>query len=90
MTSRPPNPAPGSTSARMLALAGLAAALLFWFPAVPAAQAPVGVPAPAGQDAPAATFDEWLVGLRKDALARGISQPTIDAALGHIEPLRPR
>jgi len=48
------------------------------------AQDPVIVPKP---DAPAVPFDEWLQALRQDALARGISQRTIDAALTGIEPL---
>ncbi len=44
----------------------------------PPAQAPVTAPIP---------FADWLVQLRQDALARGISQATVDAALTGLEPL---
>jgi len=47
------------------------------------------VPARAPQEtAPAPPpFEEWLAAVRVEALARGISQPTIDAALGSLERL---
>jgi membrane-bound lytic murein transglycosylase B len=37
--------------------------------------------------APQATFDDFMAGLRTEAAAKGISQATIDAALTGIEPL---
>ena len=41
----------------------------------------------AAQDAPAPpTFQEWLVAVRAEAMAKGISQATVDAALGNLEP----
>jgi len=43
---------------------------------------------PAQETAPAPPpFEEWLAAVRVEALARGISQPTIDAALGSLERL---
>lgn len=48
-------------------------------------------PAPALAQAAASTqgrdFASWLEDFRKDALARGISPTTLDAALGNVEPL---
>lgn len=38
-----------------------------------------------GQEAAAPPFAEWLAALRAEALARGISQRTVDAALGSLE-----
>jgi membrane-bound lytic murein transglycosylase B len=38
------------------------------------------------QEPPRPSFDEWLAGVRADALARGISQATVDAALGGLQP----
>ena len=62
----------------------------FWLPillaltlaAVPVAQA-------AAQDAPPPLlpFEEWLAAVRAEALAKGISQPTVDTALGSLERL---
>jgi membrane-bound lytic murein transglycosylase B len=45
--------------------------------------------APGGsqQDGQAVPFSDWLAGLRKEALARGISQRVVDEALGTVEPL---
>ena len=43
-------------------------------------------PAPDPAAAPP-PFDRWLAALREEALAKGISQRTVDAALGAIEPL---
>ncbi len=37
--------------------------------------------------AAAAPFADWLVALRKQAAAEGISQPTLDAALGKLQPI---
>lgn len=44
-------------------------------------------PSPAQGAAPAVPFDEWLATLRTEALARGISQKTVEAALGSVEQL---
>lgn len=40
-----------------------------------------------GAQQPQISFDEFLAGLRTEALAKGISQATVDAALTGIEPL---
>jgi membrane-bound lytic murein transglycosylase B len=45
-------------------------------------QLPVVNPSPP----PTQTFDEWLVALRADAIARGISQATVDSALKDLQP----
>lgn len=51
-------------------------------------QAPVVTQAPQpAQPAAQPPFDEWLAALRADALARGISQKTVDEALGTVERL---
>ena len=44
---------------------------------------------PPAQDpaAPPPPFDQWLAALREEALTKGISRRTVDAALGAIEPL---
>ena len=42
-------------------------------------------PLAAQQQAPSQTFDEFLAGLRAEAVTRGISQATIDAALSNVE-----
>jgi len=57
-------------------------------PATPAAPPPApstsAAPAPA---APAnASFADWLQGVRQEAAARGVSQQTLDQALGGLEP----
>ena len=52
-------------------------------PAFLAAQAPVA-PAPAPALLP---FPDWLAQLKQEAVARGISQRTVDAALTGVEPL---
>lgn len=41
-------------------------------------------PQPQASPPPARTFDEFLAGVRSEALARGISQATIDAALASL------
>jgi membrane-bound lytic murein transglycosylase B len=41
---------------------------------------------PAQETAPV-PFDEWLAAVRAEALTRGITQRTVDAALGSLEPL---
>jgi membrane-bound lytic murein transglycosylase B len=49
-----------------------------------------GLPAQAPAQETAATappFEEWLAALRAEALAKGISQHTVDAALGSVERL---
>lgn len=43
--------------------------------------------APAAVPAPASEFKAWLDGLRQEARARGVSQATLDAALGRVEPI---
>lgn len=40
-----------------------------------------------GTDQPQQPFAEWLIALRQEALARGISAKTVNAVLGNIEPL---
>jgi membrane-bound lytic murein transglycosylase B len=47
------------------------------------------VPAPLPQVAEIARppFADWLADLRKEALANGISERTVDAALGNLQPL---
>jgi len=55
---------------------------------VSATQAPVVIQAPQpAQQAAQPPFDQWLAALRADALARGISQKTVDEALGKVERL---
>lgn len=51
--------------------------------------AALGAQQPAQTQAPSAqlTFEEFLAGLRTEAVSKGISQPTIDAALSNVEPL---
>jgi len=47
-------------------------------------------PAASGQESgqtPAVSFADWLAELRKEALARGISEATVESALAGIEPL---
>jgi len=39
------------------------------------------------QDKPQQPFDEWLQGLRKEALAKGIRQETLDSALAGVQPI---
>ena len=83
-------------------LRALPAALLIpsvWLcaPAIPSAQGeqasetvPATVPASAvvPESAPnRPPFDEWVTGVREEALARGISAATLDAALAGLEPL---
>jgi membrane-bound lytic murein transglycosylase B len=43
--------------------------------------------APAAPTSQAQPFDEWLKGVRAEALARGISESTLDQALTGLEPL---
>src|ERR687897_2107420 len=50
----------------------------------PSAQ-PAAAPMPTPTAAPA-DFPTWLVGVRREALERGITQPTVDAALTGLEP----
>ena len=91
MTSSGPVRSSASRLARAAILAcSLAAAGSFWFQAGTSAQvqAPSPVLAPARQDPATPPFDQWLAALRVEAVARGISQRTVDAALGHIEPLQ--
>lgn len=57
--------------------------------AVPPLPAPQGPPAtiPAGGEASRPSFEDWLADLRKEALALGISERTVEAALSGVEPL---
>jgi len=57
-------------------------------PAAPAPQASSAAPsAPAAPlPAPGASFNEWLQGVRQEAASQGVSQQTLDAALGGIAP----
>jgi membrane-bound lytic murein transglycosylase B len=47
----------------------------------------LSVPLPQVADVPKPPFAEWLADLRKEALSRGITEPTVEAALGGLEPL---
>jgi membrane-bound lytic murein transglycosylase B len=51
-------------------------------PPPPAAPAPTVTPTPT----PAVPFDEWLTAVRAEALAKGISQATIDQAFANLQP----
>ena len=62
-----------------VSIAALCVCTFFFFQSP---QLPVVTPPPP----PAETFADWLVGLRADALARGISQATLDSALDGLEP----
>jgi membrane-bound lytic murein transglycosylase B len=82
---------------RALPLALLIPSLWVCATALPSAQGeqasePVPATVPAGAVVPESApvrqpFDEWLAGVREEALARGISAPTLDAALAGLEPL---
>jgi membrane-bound lytic murein transglycosylase B len=63
-----------------------AAAVLVAGPGLVARQDPAPV-APLQAPAPATPFPQWLSQFRQDALAWGISQRTVDAALTGLEPL---
>ena len=78
------------------ALAGLTLALLTACAGQPArAPATPSAPAPSASAAPApavpapqanASFADWLQGVRQEAAAKGVSQQTLDQALGGLEP----
>ncbi len=53
--------------------------------AQPSEPAPPGEPAQSGESTQSA-FDSWLADLRQEAAAQGISQATLDAALGGLVP----
>jgi membrane-bound lytic murein transglycosylase B len=56
----------------------------------PVAQTPPpgqAAPLPPVADVPRAPFPEWLTELRKEAVEKGISQRTVDAALSDIQPV---
>lgn len=56
--------------------------------AISSAIGPVGLTAQDPVSPPAVVpFPEWLAQLRKDALAKGISERTVEAALSNVEPL---
>ena len=42
-----------------------------------------GIPAPAQADG----FDDWLLGLRREARAQGVSEATVDAAFARLRPI---
>ncbi len=56
-------------------------------PAISLSQAPGTQAPPPPQEAAPVPFDEWLTGLRAEALSKGISQRTVDDALGSVERL---
>jgi membrane-bound lytic murein transglycosylase B len=71
--------------------AALAACTTTKSPPSTAAVTPPSPTAPAKPAAPpinAASFDAWLAGFRGEAAAAGISQPTIEAALGNVQPIQ--
>ena len=82
---------------RRSALGVLGSAVLAACQGAPAAQPPVTVgasPTSPPQSEPAPTivlssenFARWLEGVRAEAAKRGISQATIDAALGSVQPI---
>ena len=43
----------------------------------------VGLPAPVRADG----FDDWLLGLRREARAHGVSEATVDAAFAKLRPI---
>ena len=62
----------------------------FWLPillALTLASAPVAQAAAQNAPPPPPLFEEWLAALRAEALAKGISQRTVDTALGSLERL---
>jgi membrane-bound lytic murein transglycosylase B len=64
-------------------LLGFAAAAAFWtWPASGVAAAQT-----APQETAPVPFEDWMAALRAEALAKGISQRTVDAALGSVERL---
>lgn len=78
---------------RCAALIALTLSLSTWTAAA-APQQPAAAPAPARVeplpepvDPVRPSFNEWLAGLRQEALSRGISERTVAAALGTVEPL---
>lgn len=76
---------PGSATRRTMAILIAATALLtsapLWAqPASPGAAA-------TGGESGGATFDVWLEGLRRDALAAGVSGKTVSAALSGLQPI---
>jgi membrane-bound lytic murein transglycosylase B len=55
--------------------------------AEPAQAAGVAPVVPGTTELPRQEFDTWLEGVRKEALARGIGQATVDAAFNGLQPL---
>jgi peptidoglycan lytic transglycosylase B len=53
---------------------------------VPPPPPPPVAPAPTVTPTPAVPFDDWLTALKTEALAKGISQATIDAAFANLQP----
>src|SRR5581483_7064410 len=51
-----------------------------------AAPAPASAPAAPPPAPAAASFSDWLQGVRQEAAARGVSQQTLNQALSGIEP----
>lgn len=60
---------------------------LFVQQVLPVPQIPVVPQIPLVSQIPVESFADWLAGVRTEALQRGISQSTVDAALTGIEPL---
>jgi len=58
-----------------------AASTAYSAPAVP------NIPTAPASPATLANFQTWLEGVRKEARARGVEEPILDAALGHIDPI---
>lgn len=76
---------------RLLVLA-LVASLLGWSPAraqqpptPPASGGASPAPLPPVADVPRPPFDQWLAGVRKEALARGIAADVVERALNGVE-----
>ena len=61
--------------------------VLFATAAVSLAQVPGAQPPPTSQEAAPVSFEDWLAAVRVEALSKGISQQTVDAALGTVERL---
>jgi membrane-bound lytic murein transglycosylase B len=58
----------------------IVALFLSWSP-------PQTAPPPQAGDVPRPPFSDWLADVRQEALSRGISRATVDAALGDLQPL---
>ena len=54
----------------------------------PPAPSPSAPAKPAAPPVNVASFDDWLAGFRGEAAAAGISAPTIQGALGNVQPIQ--